>query len=165
MSSTEIRQALDDATIRGLQILQLALPLGVVLFAGVVWFRASFQAHPAAADGPIPEPLTVKLAIGALVAFLLMERIGNTLLRRRINGARDLDVAARLEAFRAAFIVRLALLEAPALCGVALCFLATQGGPPADPMVWLGLLPAALFVLLSAMSFPNRERVTALLTE
>jgi hypothetical protein len=167
MSATEheIRQAIDEPTVRSLQIVQLGLTAGVVLFAGVVWFRAHFLADPAAAESTIGEPLIVKLAIGAIVAFLGIQRIADFVVRRRIAGAKGQGVPALLEAARTAFIVRLALLEAPALFGIALCFLASPNGPPRNPMVWLGLLPAGLFVVLSAMSFPNRERLAALVAE
>jgi hypothetical protein len=84
---------------------------------------------------------------------------------RRIRATKGQPAAERLAALRGAMIFRLAMLEGPALFGIALCYLATSQGPPENRAMWIGLIPAGLFVFYGVVSFPNRERLTALLTE
>lgn len=165
VTAHEIRQALDEPTVRGIQVLQLGLTVGVVLFAAVTYARAELLAHPATDAAP-PDESYLRLLSVANAALLLGAFVAGSFLFRMRTAPKPGDTAAaRIEALRAATILRLALFEGAALFGVAVCFLATQAGPPAYPTVWLNLLSPAAFVAFSVATFPNRERLTAVLTD
>ena len=63
-----------------------------------------------------------------------------------------------------ASIIRLAMMEAPALFGIVICLLAVFGeGLDDQPVYWLNLASVVLFLFYLAASFPTRERVLELL--
>jgi hypothetical protein len=70
-----------------------------------------------------------------------------------------------LRTLRSASILRLSLLEMPALFGVLICIVASQRGVlDLEPLYWLNLASAAAFLVITALTFPTRDRVTLLLT-
>ena len=61
-------------------------------------------------------------------------------------------------------IIRLALLELPAVFGAVVCFLARQGGQAGQhPAIWLNLIPTGIFLACGVVSFPTRQRIDEIL--
>ena len=61
-------------------------------------------------------------------------------------------------------IVRLALLELPAVFGAIVCFLARQHGQTGQhPAIWLNLIPTGIFLAYGVVSFPTRQRIDEIL--
>lgn len=165
VSRHEIREALDESTVRGMQIMQLALTVGVVLFTAFTVGRSIFSPQSAVSGTGPPDAGLLRTLSTANVALLVGAVVfGHLLFRARISSGAT-DVAAAVAALRAAILLRLALLEGAALFGVAICFLATTSGPPADPAIWLNLVSPAAFVLFSAATFPTRERLASILAD
>jgi len=163
VSRHEIREALDQETVRVLQVMQLALTMGVLLFTAFTVARAWL--FPARGPGTSLAPAALRTLTTANAAVLLGAfAFGHLIFRSRLS-FRSRNVAASVAALRAAILLRLALLEGAALFGVVVCFLATGSGPPADPRVWLNLASPAAFLLFSAVTFPTRERLAALLSD
>ncbi|MBM4117619.1 hypothetical protein FJ251_07705 [bacterium] len=148
--------------LRALQIVQVALMGGVLLFGLVVVLIA--MRPPAAGAAPIAQRVLVLLsavhAVIALIVWSLAPLLQGLLVARL--GA-QLGTAGGVGALRGALIVRLALLEGPALFGLVICLIAATGGAlRATPLYWLNALSAVAFVGYGVLSFPTAERLEAL---
>jgi len=74
-----------------------------------------------------------------------------------VEGSR---AALYVSAIRAAWILRLALQEGPAVFGLVICVLAVTGGQMAEqPLYWLNGMSTLLFLVTAVMTIPTRERV------
>lgn len=163
------RAALGDADLKALQAIQAALMTGVLLFGLVVVLLAI---RPQSIGAALPTPaatLTLLslvhgvMALGAWAAAFLLH---GALLRSASAGAGAPAGAESLAALRKATLVRLALLEGPALFGLVICLLAALGGTLREtPVYWLNAASALAFLAFAALSFPTRERVEASLAE
>jgi hypothetical protein len=165
LTQHDIREALDPPTVRAMQMTQISLTIGVVLFAAFTYVRAMYLVSPGAVSGGALDEGVIRLFSSANAALLVAAFLAGHLLFRNRVGARAEDAAARVAALRVGALLRLALLEAAALFGVVTCFLATPAGPPADPIVWLNLISPAAFVLFSAVTFPTRDKLAEILAD
>jgi len=163
------RGALGDVELRAMQVVQVALMAGVLFFGLVV---AVLAIRPQTVGAAPPTPAATlsllslvhgAMALGAwAVAFLLH----GALLRRAVADEAAGTGADALAALRKAMLVRLALLEGPALFGLVVCLLAALGGAlRATPIYWLNALSALAFLAIAVLSFPTRERVETSLVE
>jgi len=148
--------------LRALQVVQTALMGGVFLFGLVVVLLA--MRPPAANAEPIAPRVLILLsathAVIALIAWSLAPLLQGLLVARL--GAR-LSSAAGVGTLRGALIVRLAVLEGPALFGLVICLIAATGGAlRATPLYWLNALSAVAFLGYGVLSFPTAERLEAL---
>lgn len=159
-----------------LQVVQGALTMGVVSFALVLgMLRAGgfgSSAEPTEGGlstvrmlGGVVLLLSVSAVVASLFAFaaiLRAERVAAI-----VRGEDAGEGAARLlDLVRTAYILRLAILEAPAMLGLVVCLLATMNGALASrPALWLNALPAALLVAFSLATFPTRDRLLFLVRE
>jgi len=98
----------------------------------------------------------------ALTPLLTALQRRRTLQSARTGGGSPAERA--VAALRGAVILRLALLEAPALLGLIICLLAVATGQMREQgLYWLNAVSAVLFIAFAALSFPTRERVETLL--
>ncbi len=168
-SKQAIRHALGDAELKALQAIQAALVTGVLLF-GLVVVVLAIRPQSIGAAPPTPAATLTLLslvhgvmALGAWAAAFLLH---GALLRSAGAGAGAPDGALSLAALRKATLVRLALLEGPALFGLVVCLLAALGGTLREaPIYGLNAVSALAFLAFAALSFPTRERVESSLTE
>ena len=165
----------EGRSLQSLQIVQLAMASGVLILAGAVLVLhltgASRSAAPALPERDLVWPLTLAHAAAALGLWALALLIPALFLRparlfrsgpSSVRPSSDIPGRERrcLDAFRGAFILRVALLEAPALFGLVLCLLASMSGRLEEqPAYWLNGLSAVVFLLFVAVSFPTRHRV------
>lgn len=156
----QLREAVDEPFVRGLQVLQSALVVGPVLFAGFVVVRAVVMA-PAGDPGETDSFLQILTA--ANLAWMVIAYVAGGLLFRKQLGAAGSagDARARTEALRGGWILRLALAEGSALFGAAVCFLATDRA--AAPVYWVNLLPVAAMLVFGTTTFPTRDRLLEIL--
>lgn len=159
-SALDLAAVFAEPRLRALRILHLAMPAGVLAFVAVSLAIAFDPPQGSAAPGmPILlSAVTAALTAGAWVAAF---RVHSVLLARGVATARKPDEL--LPAVQKARIVRLALLEAPALFGgLALLLAALDGSLRSQPLLVLNALPAAGF---AAFSWATRPRSEALVEE
>lgn len=160
-SKQAFRDVLTAQELKGMQTISAALPAGVLLFLLVVVMVSLRQ--PAPAPGATPDLDTARLlslvhaalALGAYSLTPVLYRM------RFAQGAEDAEGA--LATIRGALILRLAMLEAPALFGVIVCLLSAKTGAlAAQPLFWLNGITALIFLVFAATGFPTRDRVEAI---
>lgn len=163
---TPSKQALRPSAseLRALQVVQTALMGGVIIFGLVVVLLA--MRPPAAGAAAIPQRVLVLLsAVHAVIALGIwaLAPIVQGLLLARLRAQAGPNAALIAGALRSALILRLALLEGPALFGLVICLLAaTSGALRATPLYWLNALSALAFLAYGVLRFPTMERLEAL---
>ncbi len=166
LTARELGDALTDDEVRGITMIQLALAGGVVMFGAVIVFLAMTSDHAPDDAGPLN---IICLVAGLL--FLSCAGVGQVLFGLMLTPDRlpaaegPARAAAAVDKLKVAIIVRLALLEGPALLGLVAALLAINAGRlPAEPVYALTALPALAFVAFAAVTMPTRERLLNVLT-
>lgn len=178
VSVAEIEAVLITATLRQLQIIQVALTAGVLVFLAMV---LGFWGLATPEQGASPDNVPVLSIIHGVAAFcsyaistflyatqLAPERIRNPLVSDDSSGTASGIAAATqfIEMLRTAIIVRLALFEAPAVLGLAVCGIAAASGViETQSEYWLNASTTLIFLLFSILTFPTRERVQWIIEE
>lgn len=163
----ETVRTLEGVGVRVLQIITAAVTLAVLTACSAALIvhaaRTPDPAQAAYADLTLVSILTLAhlvLAAGAWgLAFVLY--------RKRLARPFETPPTAAdcLAALRTATVLRLAVLEAPALFGAIVCLIASQRGVlDVEPLYWLNLASAAAFVAAAVLTFPTRDRVTVIVS-
>lgn len=134
-----------DSRLRPMQIISLALPAGVVLFALVaVVLLGSLRQPPA---GPLISLLGAGFAAMMVVARFVLP---NLLFRPQVPEGETLDVDSACNIYQTRLIVALALLEGAAFFNLVALILEHH---------WWSLAIAGGLVLLMLGDFPTRTRI------
>jgi hypothetical protein len=165
----DLERHLDPARVRTLQILQIALTVGPLLFAGVialVYFTQPVppEAKPPGGDESITNILLAGL--GALVlAVLSMAAMLGRLWVKPARLARLLEQAAGPQQVTAALLqdqfqftlLRLALSEGLAVFGLVIVLVAViHHSLASEPQAWLGAVPLVIHLFVSVVTFFDR---------
>ena len=179
ISEQQFRAAIAPEQVRAMRIQQVALAIGLVLFAGAIAFLASQSPQPttptAAATHLIARGSWIHSAVfvaGWFVSDVLfsakLRRARQTAMQPGLGIARSGSVTPASSAqpywiaIREAYTLRLALREAPALFGSTICFLAMQNGVlAAHPVAALNFGSSAAAVAYFIATLPNEERLVA----
>jgi hypothetical protein len=145
-----------------LQLVTLSMSLAVAGFmAVVVAVVGGVTPPPGAAADTLPDFLSLLHLVLAAACYITAAMLFPRILRTG-GAAEGPDPVLRL---RTAIIARLALMELPAMFGLMVCMLAGIRGMIAyDPVYWLNLLSAAVFLAFVGLTFPTRARLEYLLT-
>ncbi len=159
------------------QIIQMAMIIGVVLFAVMVLFLTKFDAP---ADGPqeavdVDSPLltlsAIHLGVTALMyllAYFLPRRLTDptaAIARAQESGLDPMADVATVVAFLKAFhrrrVARMVCLEVPALVGLVICQIAGMSGLDAIDihLYLLCLVPTVVFLVVGLFSLPTLNGV------
>lgn len=168
-------RALEKGTLRTLQIIHLAILMGILTFGMIVamfWFQKTEVSGTEAVSGTsvVGHLTVVHIAIavvcsaaGSLVFNILAGPKGIAMLDKNLISQ---NLSAEQKCARAIFtamIFRLAIFEGAALFGLIVCLLGILGGELAEkPIYWINLVSPAVFVLLVLATFPTRGRMEAL---
>jgi hypothetical protein len=145
--------------VRALQVLQLALAVGLVLFWGTILFLSQ-TVRVAPKDGALR---LVMILSGAHVLVALSSWTASVFLSDLGLRGRELPIMGRL---RAATIVRSALFEGAALMGAVVCMMAVRlGVAPEATWVWLNGTSSLVFLAVVMATFPTRERLERLVSD
>jgi hypothetical protein len=164
----ELTRSVNEQTVRGLQVLQVAMMAGPIFFAGAVLFKA---AMPDATPTGSPESVSLMKTLSAinLLLALIAYRLGPVIFRWRLRTAARVsggEADTLLEALRSGWIVRLGLAEGAAVFGAAVCFLGQANGILRTfPVYWFNLLTVAAVVVFGAATFPTRTRLVEALRQ
>ena len=171
ISRTEFEKSLGPETLRGSQIIHIALAFGVTIFFVVVLVLYSFGSPQSEPDEGLIRMLCMALMVMAIsaygVAFLRYKKVITKISfsepfvsteGRVYKNVGDIFVVR----LRTAQIIRLALFEGVAFFGLVICILSVQNGLLYEqPIYWAAALPALVVVLLVAQTFPTKERMVA----
>lgn len=169
LSRTVFEQALTSQKIATLRIISAALASGILLFALVViYFTFTTQA-----DSPDGTDILLLLSgVHGLMA-LTIYAVAPLIYRKVLNSFRpesaltgEALAAEVIQKIMSAHMVRMAMYEGPALFGLVVCFLSVQWGHiPSQPEFLLNGITAVFFLLMTATTFPSRERLGSLFSE
>lgn len=169
MNETELEVPADQ--LKAMQVLTGALVAGPILFLVAVAVIGAMQPEPAQRQ-PL-ENIQLFSTVHAFVAFGCVA-MSVVLFKLRFTNQpppAGLETPAEvveegLSVLRAAQVLRMALLEGPALFGGVVCFLAATGGLLREhPVIWLNALTTLVLVVVTAATFPTETRVRALIAE
>lgn len=154
-STAALAEAFDERRLLPLRILHLAIPLGALLLPAVALLVAADPPQGSEAPG-LPLLLSGVTAALALGAWAVAFRVHNALLARAVAGAER--AADLLPGVQTARVLRLALLEAPALLGgVVLLLAALDGSLRTQPLLGLNALPAFALAAFAGTTWPRRD--------
>jgi uncharacterized membrane protein len=171
----DFETALSDEHLRTMQVIGVALPIGVVIFAAIVGVMYFVREPAIPQDAGAVNALTAVHALFAIVglvgAWLLPEIMFREANLRKWAVWAGRTVVAREGANRQATlcigliqmsrIIRLAVLEGVAFLGLVACLLAVQQGTVQhQPLYWLNASTALLFIAYAALTIPTRDRIT-----
>ncbi len=180
VSAVQFEAALTEANVRQTQVIQGAIGMGILVFGIVVGvLYSTTHAEPTLDDVELIQTLTLAhlliLSGGVATANLLFRKLFSdpqlaVAADRNVTGADRqpvTDPALKVLAHvRSAIIVRLAILEAPALFGLVICLLMTINGVALiAPIYLLNSLSAAGFLVYVVTTFPNRERLVGIFND
>lgn len=168
---SEIEVNLPEGDLRSIQIIQLALVLGVFMFMGVVVFLT--RTPTAVPTPPDPQLFKILSGVNALLllqgyplAFVLFGLLTKPEKLTPLPAEPQEAVSKALGVLRSAVIVRAALLEGPALFGLVVIFLAHgQGALEPNGWIWANALAPLLFLAASGVSFQTRKRLVELIAD
>lgn len=167
---------MDGGRLRTLQIIQLAITMGVLMF-GVILAIFYFSRQNAltqnslSEQGKIVSLLTIVHIIIAVIGFAGGQRLYNLMVGWRgitILGKNPStqNLSAVDKCSRALFtgtIIRLAIYEGISIFGLIVCLMGILSGEiAAKPVYWGNALSAILFILLAVATFPTRSRIESL---
>lgn len=137
-----------ENTLRTTRIIHIAITLGPAIFLGVVAFLVHQEQSELGAGetGSIISYISLAAAFGAMAVWVLIPRL---------IGARP---GNRYDSFRAAVVVRAAVLEMPALLGCVAYMLEGKNTP-------LGAGVALGMILMLAGTVPTGSKLDAWLSE
>lgn len=154
-----------DPRLRALQLIHFAMAAGVAIFAIVTLALSGSSAAEPLADYRLLTLLNLAffptaLALGGVMARVLMNSSPLP------TGWREAEAGRALEMIWPAIvrsrIVRLAMMEASALFGLVICFMA-KGQIRQEPWLLVNTLPAATMIIFVALTFPTASQMSALL--
>lgn len=147
-------------------VVHLALTLGPVAFLGVVVYLWSVTTP---GDQPPKRELLDLLSLVHAGLLLTLVPLGllvlpKILLGRAVRGASGAHFALRVAtAVEGACILRMALVEGPALFGTVVVLLAVlQGALQEQPLYWANTASTAVLLVASVLAFPTRGRLSAM---
>ena len=175
---TQFQSALTAQNIRVFQIIHGTIALGVAAFMGVVFFLYSTQG--ATGDSrdlkdayDLIKVLTLAHIMLAAGVYTVARVIFNMLLGpsalqggmiKEIKDTQGRIITNNgekiLAMMRTALIVRLAMLEAPALFGLVICLIAvTNGTIYQTSLIWLNAVTALILIGFVILTFPSKEKL------
>lgn len=175
----DFQRVLTPQNIKVLQIIFLALGLGVLIFAIIAFaFYFILPQNEEPADVSVIRVLTIIHLLLFPVVFYISKQLYDQLFQghrfsqlpndpAQLQQMSRLTLAENLLAIiRTTSIVRLAVWEALALFGLTICFLGSlQGVLPHYPLYWMNLISAIIFEMIIFNEFPSRPKLELLFRE
>ncbi|OGB66025.1 MAG: hypothetical protein A2Y94_14605 [Caldithrix sp. RBG_13_44_9] len=169
----DFQKVLTPQNIRVLQVIYAALATAVFIFSliavsGYFIFQDNYQA----ADPSLIGILTVIHFIIFPIIFYISKYLYDYLFQsNRFSRLPEVSTAGNqnfplslaenlLAMIRSSSIVRLALLEIPAMFGLTICFMAAlQGVLQQFPFYWINMVSALVFEVIIYIEFPSRQKL------
>jgi hypothetical protein len=151
LTKADVAAVASPERVRILQIIYVALGAGVVSLGVVLWgISTDSEGFSSTA---LLSAVHGMLALGAFfMGMLLFE-----LQIRRLGGLPSVD--QQIATITAAYVIRAALFEGPALFGIIVLFLAGNQQLAAQPIYWTNLASTVIFLFMLTMTFPTPDRI------
>lgn len=156
LTKAELATVATPARVRVLQIIYSALGAGVVTLAVILLGITS--------DG---KGFSGMILLSTIHVFIAMSAffMGMILFEFQVRRLGQLaSVDQMIPTITAAYVIRAALFEGPAIFGIIVVFLAGKQQLAAQPVIWANLATAVIFLLMLAMTFPTVHRIRKLLS-
>ncbi len=147
------------------------MAIGVTLFFGVVVFLYYNGTADSELDEDVIQTLCLVLIVLGMAAygvamFVYKKTFAEISLAESLITSEGKTIENQAEIFvarlRSAQIVRLALFQGVAFFGLVICQLSVMNGlMHASPVYWAAALPTLFVILLVALTFPTKEKLTA----
>ncbi|MGH1362804.1 MAG: hypothetical protein ACRBF0_04550 [Calditrichia bacterium] len=149
----------DNNQLKTLQIIYLALAMGVSLFLFVIYFLSTQGGDlPAAEQSSVPTMTIVHFIV--LISAIFLSKLIYEKMYSNIPANVMSTPQIIWQKMKTAHIVRLAILEAPVFLGLVTCLIGVQDGfIPEEPIYWINLTSLVVFLAFIALSFPNHDRI------
>jgi F0F1-type ATP synthase membrane subunit c/vacuolar-type H+-ATPase subunit K len=150
----------DSDQIRGLKLICIALPAGVILFSFIAVF-VSIDSTPIFDDSFLLVPRIAHLLV-TLAAIVAQKFLYDRIIAGKLSMQTDTQpIVAR---YRVATIVSLALYEGSALFGLVIILNASTGGMlKTDITLYLHLIPVLLLIGAAWSCYPTEQKMSDLL--
>jgi hypothetical protein len=147
-------------TLRTLQIIVTALPIGGCIFAAIILLLLNeTQPTEASDDLHVLRWLHLGLTIYGLIASKFL---GDRILSGKMKTAASGQPATFFQRYSQSIIVRLAIIEGNTLFGMVIFLIASEGGlVKADASYYLHLLPLCMLIVASMILYPTEEKMMA----
>lgn len=168
MSYDEFDKSVPDSSIKTLQIIFVAIGVGVLLFLSVVlvlYFNNSAAA--AETDGEIESMMTIVHVVVFVSMFFVSKYIYNMALGGRLGLTGSTSMRAPgssiddlLQKIRTAEIIRLALMEMGVFVGlVTLLICVFNGAIYSNSVYWINAFSSIFFWGVIYINFPTKQRI------
>jgi hypothetical protein len=172
ISYDDFEKSLPAGYLKTLQIISLAIGAGIVMFLFVVVILYSTTTQPQLQPSEETESiLSLAHAVIFISTFFLSRFIYGMIISGKMNQLQNLNQYSRqkssendfnmlLQKIRTAEIVRLALLEAPAMFGlVVILICVTSGVIFYEPVYWLNFLSGVVLWGMIYINFPTKDKL------
>lgn len=166
--TAEFRKSVTPEVVRQFRILWLAISMGVMSFGLIIVFLETAAYKGAAVDVDAVFNLSIAHGVAACILFPLSAIIRDLILRKNNpeKTGRPVDSTAAIALIRTAFIIRAALMEAAAMFGLVVCFMAVTGGATTiNFLYWLNSLSAVCMLIYMCREIPSQERIVSAYTQ
>lgn len=160
ISRHEFERSISPEKLRPLQIVYAALASGVVAFAAVIGLLTEGSQPQFSGDTEVLLLLSGIHALMAAAMYAVAPFVFRGLLTN-IDSIAGTDLATVLIGkIMTAHIVRLAMYEGVAMFGLVICLLTVMSGAaPSHPELLLNGISTAIFLILTAATFPTIDRI------
>jgi len=182
VSTAEFEQALTPAVMRTIQMIYLALIMGVIVFTAAVFiiYSTDKSQENVNIDPDLLTTMSLVHACFALAAYALATFQYKSQFRtERLSGVSRGETSDRsvmypsstpaesyLSIIRTALIIRLALMQGAAFFGLVTCIIgATSGALRLHPEYWANLASSVVMIGFCILTFPNKERLAGIFEE
>ena len=133
LTGSQFNQALADAQVRVVQVIHLALGVGVLVFSAIVVVLHTIieVAQPRPGSDGMLRNLTIASNLFFLVALPASKLIYESFFRKKLDSqppSGEMDVSNAMRKIQTAFVIRSAILEAAAFLGLVACVLTIFNG-------------------------------------
>jgi hypothetical protein len=170
LSGGQIGSAMTPDYLRALAVIHMAVSAGPIIFAVAVVFVMSNIREMT----PVPQDI-VLLNILSLADLLIMASawfVGTFIFQRLSSSwktgknpgnGQNPQIERALSSMRNGLIVRLAMIEASAIFGVAVCLIGVMRGVlPKESIYWFNLAPLAMLFGYSITNFPSKSKIVSI---
>ncbi|MBI2427470.1 MAG: hypothetical protein HYV29_01485 [Ignavibacteriales bacterium] len=169
LSRSEFEQTLTQRRVTSLSIIYAALIVGILTFAVIAFAIPGNSQHSDEGSMDILLLLSGVHAFTALTMYSVVPIILKQLLnieKIQASAAAAPPAEKVLAAIQSAHIIRMAMYEGAAIFGLIICLLTSLWGHAAtNPELLLNGLSAFFFLVMSAATFPTKERLLNIFSE
>lgn len=167
LSASQLESAMTPDYLRALAVIHMAVSAGPVIFAVAVVFVMSNIREIT----PVPQDIVLLnvLSLANLLimasawfvgTFIFQKLCSNWKTEENVEIAQNMRIERALGSMRNGLIVRLAMIEASAIFGTAVCLIGVMKGVlPKESIYWFNLAPLAVLFGYSITNFPSKSKI------